>query len=110
MTPMDARAETNRNRVRLFAHDSLSDPERKEKWDRIKIVCTQPFNKHMQYGLSFIVLHCSESKEDVRTPLVSTLGRFTLKDEEDSDFSAGSFFSRRKDLQASPSPAPLTGN
>ncbi|XP_034235557.1 DNA repair protein XRCC1-like isoform X2 [Thrips palmi] len=114
MTPMDARAEANKNRVRMFARDSLSDPERKEKWDRIKVVCTQPFNKHMQYGLSFIKLHTSDSKEEpTRNPNtpVKALGRFTLKDEEESDFSLGSFFSRRKDLQASPSPAPapLTG-
>lgn len=112
MTPMDARSETNKNRVRMFSHDTLSEPERNEKWDRIKVVCSQPFNKHMQYGLSFIVLHSSDSKVESAVAPKSpnkTLGRFALKDEEESNFSLGSFFSRRKDLLASPPPAPLIG-
>ncbi|KAE8743113.1 hypothetical protein FOCC_FOCC011277 [Frankliniella occidentalis] len=109
MTPMDARNEgSNRNRVRMFTTDNLSDSVRTEKWDRIKVVCTQPFNKHLQYGLSFIVLHTTEAKQDVRCNSPSkTLGRFALKGDDETDISIGSFFSRRKDLQASPPPSPV---
>lgn len=115
MTPMDARSETNKNRVRMFSQKELSDSVRQEKWDRIKVVCTQPFNKHLQYGLSFIVLHTSEPKSESSlnpsTPAKKTIGRFALKDDDnDNDISVGSFFSRRKDLQVSPPrPAPATG-
>lgn len=45
MTPMDARQGTNLNRVRMFGAEKLSQSFVKEKWDRVKIVCTQPFNK-----------------------------------------------------------------
>lgn len=108
MTPSDCRGETNKNRVRMFTSDQLSETARKEKWDRIKVVCTQPYNKFFQYGLSFLVLHSTDTKEEApskETAPAKTLGRFALKDDEDSDISVGSFFSRRKDLQIT-SPVP----
>ena len=117
MTPMDARSETNRNRVRMFSLQNLTEAVRTEKWDRIKVVCNQQFNRHLQYGLSFIVVHTTDSKKEVPSRLASpvkTLGRFALKDEGDSDISVGSFFTRRKDLTGSPTASapspPLTGN
>ncbi|KAK3912129.1 DNA repair protein XRCC1 [Frankliniella fusca] len=109
MSPMDAKNEdsNNRHRVRMFTADNLTESVRKEKWDRIKVVCTQPFNRHIQYGLSFIVLHTTEAKQESRsTSPNKALGRFILKDEEETDISIGSFFSRRKDLQATP-PSPI---
>ncbi|ERL83967.1 hypothetical protein D910_08203, partial [Dendroctonus ponderosae] len=54
MSPLDARQTQNVNKVRMFKNQDLCEPERSEKWDRVKIVCTQPFNRHVQYGLSFI--------------------------------------------------------
>lgn len=108
MTPMDARSETNGNRVRMFSLQNLSESVRTEKWDRIKVVCRQQFSRHLQYGLSFIVVHTTESKKEVpnrpASP-VKVLGRFALKDEDDSAISVGSFFTRRKDLMESPLPS-----
>ncbi|KAH3877367.1 hypothetical protein DPMN_001230 [Dreissena polymorpha] len=45
MTPLEARNGTNRGSVRMFDTSQLSATAAKEKWDRVKIVCTQPFNK-----------------------------------------------------------------
>ena len=45
MSPLEARNNTNRNSVRMFGADKLSKTVAGQKWDRVKIVCTQPFNK-----------------------------------------------------------------
>ena len=51
MTPIEARNGTNLNQVRIFGTDKLNQTALDEKWDRIKVVCTQPFNKVMiDYG------------------------------------------------------------
>lgn len=110
MTPMDARQGTNLNRVRMFGSDKLSQSFVKEKWDRIKVVCTQPFNKSVQYGLAFIKLH---SPEDVDSKAgTATLGSFQLKndDDEEANPSVGSWFAKRKEkaaLQSATSPAAI---
>uniref|UniRef100_A0A069DW05 Putative dna repair protein n=1 Tax=Panstrongylus megistus TaxID=65343 RepID=A0A069DW05_9HEMI len=75
MTLQEAKYGTNINGVSFFKKESLCKPECDEKWDRIKIVCTQPFNKHAQYGLSFIVLH-GETTLDTNS---SQLGNFQMK-------------------------------
>ena len=45
MSPMESRNNTNKYSVRMFGADKLSKTVANEKWDRVKIVCTQPFNK-----------------------------------------------------------------
>ena len=45
MSPLESRNGTNRNAVRIFGADKLSKIVANEKWDRVKVVCTQPFNK-----------------------------------------------------------------
>ena len=38
-----------------FPYSDLFCPDvSKEQWDRVKIICRQPHNKHVQFGLSFI--------------------------------------------------------
>ena len=70
MTPADARSNTNLHKVRMFSADKLSKSNREEKWDRAKVICTQPFNKSQQYGLSFIsFLTDEESKGADTNPL-----------------------------------------
>lgn len=60
MTPQECRNETNLSRVRIFKQQDLNRTVQTEKWDRIRVVCTQPFNKHLQYGISFITIHAPE--------------------------------------------------
>ena len=45
MTPLESRNGTNRNGVRMFGSEKLNKTVASENWDRVKIVCTQPFSK-----------------------------------------------------------------
>lgn len=57
MTPVESKKSENVNRVRCFNGETLNSSLMMHKWKLVKIVCTQPFNKHVQYGLSFIKAH-----------------------------------------------------
>jgi DNA-repair protein XRCC1 len=96
---MEARISSNPNRVRMFATDKLSKPVAEQKWDRIKVVCTQPFNRHIQYGVAFVTFHSVAADDEPASS--SKLGRFVVKNENDelNSFSAGSLFARRKDTE-----------
>ncbi|XP_072166365.1 DNA repair protein XRCC1-like [Diadema setosum] len=100
MSPVESRNNTNINRVRMFGPESLSKAVADKKFDRIKIVCTQPFNKRIKYGLSFIKFHGPPGSGDGQpssTVTQTTLGRFKLKDEgSKSSLSVGSFFKSRE--------------
>lgn len=118
MSPAESKSFTNINRVRMFGADKLSKPVAAQKWDRIKLVCTQPFNKNEQYGLSFINLHSPPDDNDDDTAEKATaspsvtaskrLGRFVLKDDSDSEdkkmVSSGSLFFKKLQKKASPPP------
>ncbi|KAH8245016.1 hypothetical protein KR032_003922 [Drosophila birchii] len=57
MTPIESKNSSNQNRVRCFSSQSLDQTALPEKWKLLKIVCTQPFNRHVQYGISFVKVH-----------------------------------------------------
>ncbi|KAH8386432.1 hypothetical protein KR093_000424 [Drosophila rubida] len=103
MTAIDSKNSSNVNRVRCFASDALIATALPEKWKLLKIVCSQPFNKHVQYGLSFVKVHVvgKPSKSLVPdkfklAPRLSTnlvLGQLKLREESpdsDADGSKGS--------------------
>ncbi|XP_044749198.1 DNA repair protein XRCC1 [Coccinella septempunctata] len=98
MSAIESRQSTNINRVRMFKKSDFSKPECDEKWDRIKLVCTQPFNRHVQYGLSFIKFHSNEAKEKDNSS-DNKLGKFTLRPESPVELGNGSLFARRKELE-----------
>ncbi|GLV31338.1 XRCC1 [Carabus blaptoides fortunei] len=98
MTPMEARNLTNSNRVRLFTSKDLITPACEEKWDRVKVVCTQPFNKRVQFGLSFITLQTSQEAKPDDPGAPMSLGKFTIRPESPNFLTAGSLFARRKEL------------
>lgn len=97
MTPLESRQSQNINKVRMFTKENFSKPECDEKWDRIKVVCTQPFNKHVQYGLSFINIHSSDDK--VAAPVQTHLGKFILRPESPDNLPVGSLFEKQKQKQ-----------
>lgn len=97
MTPLESRQSLNVNKVRMFNKTDLSNPECDEKWDRVKIVCTQPFNKHIQYGLNFIKFHSNETKEQVS--LEKNIGRFAIRAESPDNLSLGSLFKKQKEAK-----------
>lgn len=115
MSPMESRNNTNKYSVRMFGADKLSKTVANEKWDRVKVVCTQPFNKNITYGLSFIKFHSppensaasttsamATTNDDLTNP--QKIGAFFFRKDED-DVKVGSFFARHKEKPESP---PLT--
>ncbi|CAH1797161.1 unnamed protein product [Owenia fusiformis] len=102
MTPLEARSNNGLTRVRMFDNEKLSQPTRDEHWDKVKVICTQPFNRTSNYGLSFIKLLSPGTPNDgTTTPSlkketsVSKLGGFKLKPEESSPVRTGSLFANR---------------
>lgn len=95
MTPVESRQSSNVNKVRMFSKDDLSKPECNEKWDRIKIVCTQPFNKHVQYGLNFVKFHTSEIKGESSNE--NNFGKFVIRPKSPDNLSLGSLFLKQKE-------------
>ncbi len=107
MSPLESRNGQCQNRVRMFGKGQLSQEVAREKWDRVKVVCTQPFNKRVKYGLSFLALSAEEDRgkavvvEKQKPKDKVKLGAFTLKDEDDEDAVAngpkvGSLFCLKK--------------
>ncbi|KAI9559746.1 D repair protein XRCC1 [Daphnia sinensis] len=111
MTPQECRNETNLQRVRIFKYQDLNKATLTEKWDRVRVVCTQPFNKHLQYGISFITVHApeEESSSKVQNPKSIDFGMFKLKEElTDDPIKQGSLFSRFKSSQSPMNSSPST--
>ncbi|XP_055546758.1 DNA repair protein XRCC1 [Wyeomyia smithii] len=130
MTPIESRNSTSVNRVRCFTQKDLVEPIAREKWDLVKIICTQPFNSRVQYGIAFIKLHttCNDtqrrekllvpekfqqqinsiSQKPPEAPTVIKLGRFTIREESpDSDggnTSSTNLFARWKESRTGGSP------
>ncbi|XP_032653242.1 DNA repair protein XRCC1 isoform X2 [Chelonoidis abingdonii] len=101
MSPSESKAGTNLNRVRMFGPDKLVKAAAEKKWDRVKIVCTQPYTKTLAYGLSFVKFHSppenNETQSKSASPKVTKLGHFKVKDEDSSSASmrpGALFFSR----------------
>ncbi|MEQ2232355.1 hypothetical protein ILYODFUR_010325 [Ilyodon furcidens] len=100
MSPTESRNGTNMNRVRFFGPNQLQKSTAQEKWDRVKIVCTQPYSKNIAYGLAFVKFHSPPDKTDPPTssPKVTKLGQFRVKDESPSSgpsLQPGSLFFNR---------------
>uniref|UniRef100_A0A671MFN3 DNA repair protein XRCC1 n=1 Tax=Sinocyclocheilus anshuiensis TaxID=1608454 RepID=A0A671MFN3_9TELE len=108
MSPTESRNGTNTNRVRFFGPSQLVKATAQEKWDCVKIVCSQPYSKSIAYGVAFIKLHSPPDANDVPVstpPKLTKLGQFRVKDESPSSGSniqPGSlFFSRDSSAKAS---------
>ncbi|KFO36273.1 DNA repair protein XRCC1 [Fukomys damarensis] len=64
MSPSESRTGSNVNHVRIFEADKLVQTAPEKPWDRIRMVCSQPYSKDSPYGLSFIRLHRPPEKEE----------------------------------------------
>ncbi|XP_071324506.1 DNA repair protein XRCC1 [Trachinotus anak] len=111
MSPTESRNGTNMNRVRFFGPNQLQKSTAQEKWDRVKIVCTQPYSKNIAYGLAFVKFHSPPDKNDpppTASPKLTKLGQFKMKDESPSSgpsLQPGSlFFNRDNAAKSSTSP------
>ncbi|XP_050539846.1 DNA repair protein XRCC1 [Daktulosphaira vitifoliae] len=105
MSLHDCKNNLNVNKVRFFGANQLTSLC-KESWDRIKIVCSQPYIKLVNYGLSFVTFHSKDKPE--KPPKESNLcktiqlGSFTLKSDDDNgdDITlAGRLFAKRNEVK-----------
>ncbi|KAM3613610.1 uncharacterized protein V6R79_002268 [Siganus canaliculatus] len=109
MSPTESRNSTNMSRVRFFGPSQLQKSTAQEKWDRVKIVCSQPYSKNIAYGLSFVKFHSPPDKNEpppVTSPKLTKLGQFRVKDESPSSGSSiqpGSLFFGRDNAPKSSS-------
>ncbi|KAM6222413.1 DNA repair protein XRCC1 isoform 2-T2 [Rhynchocyon petersi] len=99
MSPSESRSNSNPNRVRIFGPDKLVRAAAEKRWDRVKIVCSQPYSKDSPYGLSFVRLHSPPDKDEAEasSQKVTKLGQFRVKEEDESASSlrpGALFFSR----------------
>ena len=62
----------------MFTADKLNGEIAKEKWDTVKIMCTQSFNKNLKYGLSFISIYSVEEKPATLTPATTKNGEYLV--------------------------------
>lgn len=67
MTINESRVSENPNRVRCFRKDALMPDVLDEKWELIKVTCTQGFNKHVKFGLSFIKVYTPDATTTSKT-------------------------------------------
>ncbi|XP_043454644.1 DNA repair protein XRCC1 isoform X2 [Prionailurus bengalensis] len=99
MSPSESRSGSNPNRVRIFGPDKLVRAAAEKRWDRVKVVCSQPYSKDSPYGLSFVRFHSPPDKEEVEASpqKVTKLGQFRVKEEDEGANSlrpGALFFSR----------------
>ncbi|NWZ58354.1 TRPC2 protein, partial [Haliaeetus albicilla] len=68
MTPADSKLDQNRCGVRMFKEADFLALAVGQKWDRLRLTCSQPFSKHSQFGLSFIRVRTPLDPEDPQPP------------------------------------------
>ncbi|XP_029556503.1 protein XNDC1N [Salmo trutta] len=54
MSPAESRQGTGLTGVRMFKKGDFLSEGAEDSWDRLRVTCTQPFNKRSQFGLSFL--------------------------------------------------------
>lgn len=112
MRPTESRSNTNRNQVKLLKDSDLNKTCLNEKWDRLKIVCEQKFNRLDQFGLCFIKLYSPSTLTD-ETNQSETLNKSLMNINDDDDDETGkeqtkigSFFAKKQAEKILKTPEP----
>ncbi|NXB79023.1 XRCC1 protein, partial [Donacobius atricapilla] len=63
MTPADSKLDQNRCGVRMFKEADFSELTVGQKWDRVRLTCSQPFSACSRFGLSFLHLRTPQEQE-----------------------------------------------
>ncbi|NWT83234.1 XRCC1 protein, partial [Lanius ludovicianus] len=63
MTPADSKLDQNRCGVRMFKEADFPELTVGQKWDRVRLTCSQPFSPCSRFGLSFIRLRTPQEQE-----------------------------------------------
>nr|ADD62437.1 XRCC1 N-terminal domain-related isoform 2 [Notamacropus eugenii] len=65
MSPTDSKLGKNCSGVRMFKEGDFLAPAASESWDRLRVTCSQPFNRQQPFGLMFLrVRSLLEPRED----------------------------------------------
>uniref|UniRef100_A0A8B9R019 DNA-repair protein Xrcc1 N-terminal domain-containing protein n=1 Tax=Anas platyrhynchos TaxID=8839 RepID=A0A8B9R019_ANAPL len=70
MTPAESRAGENRCGVRMFKEADFLEPAVGQKWDRVRLTCSQPFSRQGQFGLSFLRLRTPSDPQPDPQPVL----------------------------------------
>lgn len=98
MSPQDSTTGNNQNCTRFFNKSDFSTEAAQISWDRLKVVCAQPFNKHVPFGLSFVHVRGEKEETAMRTP---PIGKIAEEKEED-EIKIGSFFKKKRNSAEGP--------
>ncbi|KAF9793556.1 hypothetical protein SFRURICE_014145 [Spodoptera frugiperda] len=79
-------------RVRSFSGEQLAQPARDMRWDRLRVICSQPHNKHCQFGLSFV--HIDEAESSAPTGVPQRLLALDTFSSDEDDFKPGELFAK----------------
>lgn len=95
MSPLDSREGKNMNTVKSFSNNLLSKPIAEQKWDLVKIQACQPFNRHVQYGLTFVKFVVAPDPNAVQK-----IGGFAIRkaiggEDSDEELRPGSLFTNK---------------
>uniref|UniRef100_A0A0N5AE60 BRCT domain-containing protein n=1 Tax=Syphacia muris TaxID=451379 RepID=A0A0N5AE60_9BILA len=106
MNLTESRSEKNGNRVRIFSDLEMITAVSKQKWDVVKIVCTQPFNLNLPYGLSFVNF-TTDDGSNLSRQKKETVPKIAFKLKQTSDDStcslaAGTMFKQKRLASLSP--------
>lgn len=83
MSPADAKKGVSLNRVRIFSGSELTPSISSQKWDIVRVNCTQPFNTESQYGLAFIRFYRTPDVDGATSTVVAEEGRNSSKESEE---------------------------
>nr|XP_060627274.1 protein XNDC1N [Anolis sagrei ordinatus] len=75
MTPAEAKGGQNCSGVRMFKEGDFLAPAQAEKWDRVRLTCSQPFNRQAQFGLTFIRIRTPLDAEEAHAAPASSPGK-----------------------------------
>lgn len=107
MSPVESKNNKELYRVRMFGVETFTKAVSEEKWDLLKLVCTQPYNQNETYGLSFVNVHSPPVPVVEENEKTIQLGRFKLRSNSDSDddtITTGSFFRQKESLPTTETP------
>ncbi|XP_046379198.2 uncharacterized protein LOC124151013 isoform X1 [Haliotis rufescens] len=62
MTPVECKMGQGSVKTRMFSAENFAPEVAAQKWDRIQVICRQPYRKDVQYGLSFVRIRAVGSK------------------------------------------------
>ncbi|XP_037873099.1 DNA repair protein XRCC1 isoform X2 [Bombyx mori] len=99
LSPSESRRAEGVQRVRAWRGDQLAAAARGRRWDRLRVVCAQPYNRHCQFGLSFLHIDEPGDGPPPAPPRPLALDTFSSDEEE---FKPGELFAKYYTQKDSP--------